>query len=686
MTNENTNRSVVRIKTALARQRRMVLYLLIAVAVLGVALGITLFLTSRTPFYDPTDDTKYYVAKEDDVYVLKTTKGDVLPTTSDGNYITAAGTLVYVNAKTGDFSTVAAVLVEDGEAVRFDTADGKYDVLLYPLLERAGIQSIKISNEKGTFAFQRNEITANGETTVEFVIENRPDLSVDQSVLFATAIFFTGRTQTMLRLDTNRVKELGYAEYGLPEDVGTATTYFEITATKEKGGATHKVVIGDQVPSGNGYYVRYAGRDAVYVLSDLNKSEYNGTFEEALLGRVEDYVSAGGISYAMDQNNYFDVSDFRLFKNGEDKPVIGFSYSGSIDKRNDTFYSSIPYLTESDLSGYSVNTYNAESALYTLFNWKPDFVAKIGDAVTMGDGDINEWLKPYGLDTDSYAYYLTFTHNSVRTYNKSTGKDVIKNADMEKHTVLISHKQENGYYYAYNICYIYNEEDQDFTTLAEGYNMIIALDETQLDFLFFREKDWISSDLFSGNIAYLEKVTLSIAPGMISQYPNGYSETLHLDNSETLKDIAQNNSSSQISSDKMIVRAENNGKPITLDTLQFKRFYQSLLYTTCPGYSALTDEQKDAHAASGAAGAALSMKLRYVLREYDEDTGYYEETGEVIEREYCFYEDYTAPLQFYTTVNGVGDFYITASRVRKLMNDIMRLYDPTDPIQYDRLD
>ena len=65
MTNETTNRSVVRAKTALQRQRRMVIYLLIAVAVLGIALGITLFLTSRTPFYDPTDNTKYYVAKED---------------------------------------------------------------------------------------------------------------------------------------------------------------------------------------------------------------------------------------------------------------------------------------------------------------------------------------------------------------------------------------------------------------------------------------------------------------------------------------------------------------------------------------------------------------------------------------------------------------------------------------------
>ena len=158
MTQQNTNRSVVRIKTALQRQRRIVLYLLIAVAILGVALGLTLFFTSRTPFIDPTDGTKYYVAKKDDVYVLKTTDGEVLPTTSGGNYVTAAGTIVYIDDNTGEFSTVAAVLVEDGETVKFDSFEGKYDVLLYPLLERAAIASIEVHNQNGSFKFLRQDI------------------------------------------------------------------------------------------------------------------------------------------------------------------------------------------------------------------------------------------------------------------------------------------------------------------------------------------------------------------------------------------------------------------------------------------------------------------------------------------------------------------------------------------------
>ena len=120
--------------------------------------------------------------------------------------------------------------------------------------------------------------------------------------------------------------------------------------------------------------------------------------------------------------------------------------------------------------------------------------------------------------------------------------------------------------------------------------------------------------------------------------------------------------------------------------MQFKRFYQTLLYTTCPGYSVLTEEQKQANEASGVEGSAFSLKLRYVLRERNADTGYYDATGEVVERQYCFYENLMqGTTQIHTTVNGVGDFYITASRATKLLNDVMRLYDPNDPIDYSSL-
>ena len=124
--------AVLRAKTALAKKRRLLFISLIVVVLLGVDLALTLFFTSRTAFYDPTDGTKYFVAKKDGIYVLKNKDGSVVTNrTSEGNYITAAGTLVHVDDETGDFSNVAAVLIEEeGEGIRFDGLDLGYDVLL----------------------------------------------------------------------------------------------------------------------------------------------------------------------------------------------------------------------------------------------------------------------------------------------------------------------------------------------------------------------------------------------------------------------------------------------------------------------------------------------------------------------------------------------------------------------------
>lgn len=683
MREQTTNRAVVRAKTALQRQRHMVLYLLIAVVVLGVTLGLTLFFTSRTAFYDPTDGAKYYVSKKEGVYALRTTSGEMLPQTEGGNYVTASGTIVYVDAETGDHSTVAAVLVEDGETVKFDTSTTSYDVLLYPLIERAKMHSIEIHNENGSFRFVKVTATdaETGGDASKFVIEGREDLLVDQSTLFATLVYCTGRTQTLLRLDTTRVKELGYAEYGLPENPDDATSYFIITTID---GASHKVIFGDEIPSGDGYFVRYAGRDAVYVISDLTASQYNGTYADALFGKVEDYVTSPPASLKMEANNYFDVTNFRLYKNGVAEPVVGFSYNGSITRRQNTFYSSMPYTTEGGLSGYSVNSYSVDTCLYSLFHWTPEFVVKLGSSSELSGTDLNDWLKPYGLDLDSYQYQLSFTFNAKRTYNEETGKDVIAKADQEQHTILISHRQEDGYFYVYNICYLYDPNTRDFTKLAEGYNMIVALDEAQLEFLFYTTKDWISGELFSGHVAFMEEMSIQIAPGMAEQYPNGYRETFYLDNTESFNRLAQQQSAAQISADYVHIM-DSAGR--TINDKQFKTFYSALLYTACSGESSLSDTERQAHIDSGTEGAALVIKIKYVLRELNKDTGYYEATGEVVEREYCFYQNYAYPRQYYTTVNGKGDFYTISTRVKKIISDVMKLYGTpeTDPIDYGSL-
>lgn len=677
MTQPRSNTAVERVKSSLSRQRRILLIAAAAVLVLAVALGVALYFTSRITFKDPQDGTKYYIrqvkTESGKKYVIQDKSGRTLDKTTSGNYVTASGTIVYVNSKDGSYSTVAAVLTEDSETVRFDTSNAKYDVLLYPMLERDSITSIEVVNEKDHFRFIK--LVKTEDQSEYFVLEDRPDISVSTTTSFATLVSCTGYTRTLLRLDTEKVKELGYAEYGLPENPDDATKYFIIT---DKTGKSHKVILGDEVPSGQGYYARYAGRDAVYVLRELETTQYNITIAEALFGTVETYVVPVGASKNMTSTNYFDVSNFELYRKGQPRPLIAFSYSGSHTMRNNTFYASTPYVTDRDLKGYTVNEARVDDCLLQLCEWTP---GKTASLFRKEDGsytyeELQQWLSEYGLDNDSYAYRISFIFNQNRTYNAEKDRDELSKKDQEKHEILISARQEDGTYYVYNLCATYNEETREFDKPVDGYNMVVAINYPQMEFLSWDTKEWIESTIFSNNIAYLTE--LSIKAAACDTFPGGYTGVFHPDNTATIRDLeAKTNHSGAISSDKMTV-ADGNGK--ALDVTQFKRFYQELLCTSLVGYSSLPEETQQAYRNAGAAGAQLTLKLTYTLLKYNAVKGVYEATGETVVREYCFYRDYAAPREIFTTVNGVGDFYISRTRFEKILRDIGRLYNPDDPI------
>ena len=214
------------------------------------------------------------------------------------------------------------------------------------------------------------------------------------------------------------------------------------------------------------------------------------------------------------------------------------------------------------------------------------------------------------------------------------------------------------------------------------------------DKLFFTTKDWTSADIFTGNIAYMTEMSVKVAPGFVAKYPAGYEETFYLDNSETLQELSQNYKagSSTLTTSKLVVRDSH---ATALNTLQFKNFYKSLLTTTTSGYASLTDAEKQAFISSGKNGAAFSITVKFELREWNESTRYYEKTGESFSYTYCFYENPTNARQFFTTITTVkggktttvGDFFTISTRVKKIMNDVAKLYDTpeTNPIDADAL-
>ena len=95
-------------RSSLKRQRLFTLIALGVVVLLAVAFVIVYHFTSRIVFSD-IDGTKYYVVKQDGVYVMEDEDGNLLSVTEDGNFLTAIGTIVMVDADTGKPQKIAVV-------------------------------------------------------------------------------------------------------------------------------------------------------------------------------------------------------------------------------------------------------------------------------------------------------------------------------------------------------------------------------------------------------------------------------------------------------------------------------------------------------------------------------------------------------------------------------------------------
>ena len=342
-------------RSALKRQRLLILVLLLVVGLLGGTFGVVYHFTSRNLVTLPSgetlkdaDGTRYYGKQIDGVWVLVNEHGELCESTEDSNsfstvYRTADGALVEVDLSTGKTTVIAIVDTAGSEMLEYNSSSDSFDILMYPLLERDQIKSIRVVNESGEFSFlqlqsctnakcQRIGKTDEYESYVgvydEFVKDGKlvcpkcgsasqrattfrlkgfPTHTYDES-LFSTLVMSTGYTSTYMRLDREKVLQYGYGEYGLPENEADAKNYFEITNTS---GKTYKVILGDPVVAGTGYYAMCAGNPDVYILKEMEETDYSYTLSKALLSSVETYVTPT-VMDAMSSNNYFDVSNFEL--------------------------------------------------------------------------------------------------------------------------------------------------------------------------------------------------------------------------------------------------------------------------------------------------------------------------------------------------------------------------------------
>ncbi len=529
------------------RRKIAIIVTAIAVAILAVALYFVMDLVRSVKVEDPADGTVYYIREKDDVYALyDTDKKTVMPTDGEyGYYITHADTLIDVDAETGEYEIIAVVDTEGNEVVDFNQR-----LLMFPHTEKKNIRQLDVYNSEGSFTFVRmNAETGRVDDSADFVIKGSP-LTLYNQEKFASLYISAGYTLTTRKIVDPIKDENGeFTEYGLVaekrvrevtdekgefvlDDQGGYTyeeydyvpAYYVLTDTS---GNRYKVIIGDMMVTGDGYYVQYVDmsgetevkRDAVYVLS--------ADIGDTMLAPIEEFVTPS-ITYPMTMNTYFDVENFIILKKDASAEegygaVVGFDYV-DLTERENTINVHTPYefLKDFTLSGYTASNDNISACLQMLY--EPSFVGVKKLSPTMDD------LVRYGIafedgtDEDGKVKYEMLPEYSI-SFNYDVLDDEGKVTETINNMLYISAPNEAGNYYIYTDIYT-TKDSGKAGELLYTLDMVVEVAGHSLEFLNWDRYDWIDASYVNLDIAYCDKIT-------ITDHKTGYNAEFDLDNSGT---------------------------------------------------------------------------------------------------------------------------------------------------------
>ena len=483
-------------RSVMKAQKRTIIILSVCIVLLIAGLLVAKYFAEIYTFVDE-DGTKYDIKRKGGVYVLCDKDGYTLETVDEDKYYkTELGTLVSVNAETGDAEIFAVVDTDDGEYLGTNSR-----LLMFKHTSQDNVQQIEVHNQYGAFTFYRNE-------SDKFVLKNNEAIQYSQT-LFSSLVVSCGYPLTMQRIqDPIRDADGGYTEYGLSDEVrkdadGNDYNYTPIWyRLTDTSGNAYTVYVGDAIPSGAGYYVRLVGRDAVYIMNYSVESSVLNMYGDSNLDSVdnvldipvETYVTPI-VCYPMSMNNYFEVSNFMLFKGKENVAKITTDSGDSPDQEATNPFISFTYWDMDERAG----TINANDAYILNYpkGYYPDDTA-IDDTLQsfygmtfLGVKKLNytdEDLKTYGLDEPEYLIFFNFN-------------------DLN-HLIFISAMTDRGTYYM----------------TSAIYDIIVEVDRSQLRFLDYELVDWVDSSYFQLNLAWATKMTVEAG---------GKTFTFYLDNSES---------------------------------------------------------------------------------------------------------------------------------------------------------
>ena len=532
-------------KSSLLRRRKIIIIISVLLVIIsGVALYfVNDYVNNVIPYVDEADGTTYYIKSVNGVWKMYDKNGVLLPTEEAfGYYVTECGTLVEVKDDTGVYYTRAVPDTSDGELTEYEK------VLIFKHIETKNIRSIEIHNQSDVYKFYRFDINnMRADDKADFVLSGSPLLTLKKDTLSALAVA-AGYPLATMRVDDYKTVEgqIDLAEYGLAPEKRTkieknekgeeitveydyTPTYYILTTTS---GERFKMIIGDCLVNGLGYYAQYVEldgdvekpRNKIYVLGD--------SIKYSILSEAKTYITPG-IAYPVTQNDYFDVTDFVLKKkiDGAYKSILSFSFIPTAD-RTGTVKGSKPYVfTDERSKSYQPNYDKIDTCLLAFM--QPNIIdiavlspssaerAKYGLMTEALDAEGNPILNENG--TKKYIYNSEYTISFKRTAKDNAGNKV-----NFLQTVYISKKNPNGNYYSYTTLeFLDNTEMSKVTGIT--FDMICEVSADTFNFLSYDEFDWTYPYVLETGIKYATDLKVTTP---------SYSATFKIDNIKNGEDNA----------------------------------------------------------------------------------------------------------------------------------------------------
>ncbi|MBO4413517.1 MAG: DUF4340 domain-containing protein [Clostridia bacterium] len=280
-------------------------------------------------------------------------------------------------------------------------------ILLFEHVEKADMYTIEVHNPTGTYTFYRG-------SDDNFYIRGMESVSYSLEAL-SSLVVSSGYTLSMRRLEFEETEDL--SSYGLAPENDPA--WYVVT---KMDGTEHKVLIGDRIPTGGGYYCTYDGRErdgrpVVYILDT--------SLAVTLLNDVHNLISPS-LTWPVSTASYYGVDDFIIIKNGELYVHIDMMSPEETGKDLPSYKLIAP-------EGYNVNLSTYSAMLETFSDFSADLCVKAGKELS----DITEeqLLADYGIDIENPYYEISYTVDGITSI------------------AVFSEPDETGVFYAFSSVY-----------------------------------------------------------------------------------------------------------------------------------------------------------------------------------------------------------------------------------------